>query len=198
MVDRARGGESECSGLERLAGQLTHRGDLFGCGHFGVIAAAVAHDVDPQCRVGHLGPDIDGVRDGLDGVEVLGKRLPCEVNALGQGGARDVFDPFHHADQELMSVGSNGSESDTAVAHHNRRDAMPRRRGDGGIPQHLTVVVCVNIHKARRDHLARGIDFLAALVGNIADDGDAISVDSHVGCSGRDARSVDNPAVTNN
>ncbi|CAB4836862.1 unannotated protein [freshwater metagenome] len=55
-------------------------------------------------------------------------------------------------------LGARGRYPETAVAHHNRGDAVPRRRREVGIPQNLGVVVRVRIDETRCEHEALEID----------------------------------------
>ena len=97
----ARGGEAERAGLDALADQRRHLGDLVGVGHV-VGVAALAQHIGAHRGVRHLGADVDGARLGFQRVEVFGEALPLPVDALGQRRAGDVLDAFHQLDQELV------------------------------------------------------------------------------------------------
>ena len=66
-------------------------------------------------------------------------------------GAGDVFDALHQPDQPLVLVGRGGREPDTAVAHHDRGDAVPARRREQRIPGDLAVEVRVHVDEPGRD-----------------------------------------------
>src|SRR3546814_11626659 len=53
------GGEPEGAGLDRSGDHATHLGDLLGGGHLLVVGAALAHHVQSNGGVGHLGGDVD-------------------------------------------------------------------------------------------------------------------------------------------
>ena len=73
----------------------------------------------------HLCADVDGMWNRLNGIHVLGKGLPVEIDAFGQGGAGNVLDAFHDADQKLMTIRPDGRKPDAAVAHHYRCHPVP-------------------------------------------------------------------------
>ena len=54
-----------------------------------------------------LGREINVVGAVLQGIEVVGDRLPRPGQALVQGGTRDVLDAFHQLD-ELITIGGSG------------------------------------------------------------------------------------------
>src|SRR5262245_33980726 len=73
----------------------------------------------------------------------LFRSLPARAGC--ERGAGDVLDAFHQADQPLVAVGSRRREADAAVAEDERRDAVPRRRRELGVPRRLRVVVRVDV-----------------------------------------------------
>ncbi len=75
-----------------------------------------------------------------------------------QRGPGDVFDAFHQLDQPVSVVVEHGRKPDTAVAHHDGRDAVPTGRGKRGIPGGLTVVVSVDIDEPGGEYQPIGID----------------------------------------
>ena len=120
-----------------------------------VLRAALAHHVGAHRAVRHLRADVERARHALERVEVLGEALPLPADALGERGARDVLDALHQADQPVVAVGARRREADAAVAHHDRRDAVPRRRREVRVPGHLPVVVGVDVDPARRRRAGR-------------------------------------------
>ena len=63
----------------------------------------------------------------------------------------NVLDALHQLDEEVLLPGPHRREADAAVAHHQRRDAVPARRRQHRVPGHLAVVVRVHVDPARRD-----------------------------------------------
>ena len=93
------------------------------------------------------------------------------------------------------SAGPHRREADAAVAHHDRGHAVPGRRGELGVPRGLAVVVGVDVDEARRDERAVGVDLPARRVpSTCADLGDHPVVDGHVGGAGRRRRSRRRPS----
>src|SRR5438105_498622 len=77
---------------------------------------------------GHLGQDVEDARSALEGVQVLGERLPLPVDALVESSAGNVLDALHQLDQERLAALANGGEADAAIAHHDGGGAVPARR----------------------------------------------------------------------
>ena len=136
-----------------------------GVGTSVVVGAAVAHHVAAQRGVGHLGAEVDGLRGGVERVEVLGEGLPLPGDALVQRGAGDVLDALHQGDQPLVAVGAHRGEADAAVAHHDGGDAVPGGGAEDGVPAGLAVVVGVDVDPAGRDDEALGVDLAPARAG---------------------------------
>ena len=88
-------------------------------GPLGVVAP-LAHDVQAQRAVGHLGGEVDVVGPALEGVEVLAEALPRPVEALVQGGAGDVLHALHQLDEAVVVGGAHRREA--------RRRSCPSRR----------------------------------------------------------------------
>ena len=92
-----------------------------------------AHRIGPDRAMRHLGADIEGVRHGLQRVEIFREGLPVPAHALGKRRAGNVLHAFHQADQPIVAVGRGGREADAAIAHHRGGDARasPRARARG-------------------------------------------------------------------
>ena len=58
VLDRARGGEAERAGVERLLQQIAHARDLVVGRHGAVVGSALAHHVEAQRGVRHLRADV--------------------------------------------------------------------------------------------------------------------------------------------
>ena len=129
VVLRARRGEAERAGGDRLAGEAAHLDDLVGASPSSRVGAALAHHVQPQrARAAPARPTSMSCGRALERVEVLGEALPVPPQALVQRGAGDVLDALHQLDQALVVARAHRREPDAAVAHHHGRDAVPRRR----------------------------------------------------------------------
>jgi hypothetical protein len=85
-----------------------------------------------------------------------------------------------------------GCDPEAAVALDDRRDAVPRRRREVGIPEHLGVEVGVHVDEAGCQHEPTEVDVAVAhAAGNIANRDDAAVAHLHVGSATRPARPVD-------
>ena len=150
----ARGGKPQCAGFESRAGQPAHLGHV--CGRR-IVVAALAHDVVAHGHVRYLGPHVHGVR-GVDAVEIFGERFPAPGNAVMERGAGNVLHAFHELHQLVLGAGPHRRETDAAIAHDDRGDAVPAARGDLLVPADLAVVVGVDVDETRGQQLAPGID----------------------------------------
>ena len=178
--DRARGRHTERAGLDRLAHDDGHRFDV-GLGRGLVLRAPLAHHVAAHGAVGDLRADVDHLRHPVDRVEVLGEGLPAPLDPVREGGAGDVLDALHEADQPVVLVGMHRREPHAAVAHHDGRDPVPARRREHRVPGDLAVEVRVDVDETGGDDHAAGIDRLAgARVLELTDLGDPVAVDRHV------------------
>jgi hypothetical protein len=124
VLDRARCGEAERTGTQRILEQTTHRFDLGYCWVLCMIGAALAHYVEAQRAVRDLRADVHHLRRGRQRVEILGERFPIERDALGKNCPRDVFYAFHQVDQIGRGTFAHRCEADAAVAEYNCGDAM--------------------------------------------------------------------------
>ena len=180
-----------------LLHQRGHPRDVVG-GRGLVARAALAHHVGAHRAVRDLRADVHHVRHRRDEVEVLGERLPAPAHALGERGAGDVLDALHERDEPLALVGVHGREADAAVAHDDRRDAVPRRRREVRVPGDLAVVVAVDVDEAGRDDEAVGVERLRcrrSQRAGLAHAGDAAAGDGDVTGEGLAAAAVDDRPV---
>src|SRR5262249_2849484 len=115
-----------------------------------------------------------------DGVEILREALPTPLDAFGERGAGNVLHALHEPDQPVVPIRPGGREADTAVAHDDRRDPVPRRWREVGVPRHLPIVVRVDVDPPGGDEEPGRIDLAAAPPGATADVRDAIAVDGDV------------------
>ena len=194
VQDGAAGRETKRAGAQAFLDDGAHLGDLV-LGRCFVVGAAFAHHIGADGAVGHMRCDVDGARAFGERVHILGKGLPIPAHAFGECGAGNVLDAFHKSDQPLVLVGFGRRESYTAIAHHDRGDAVPGARRHFGIPGRLAVVMGVDVDEARRDRKAAGVDFLAALCCDGANGRDQAVVDGYVADKGRGAGAIDDRAV---
>ena len=96
-----------------------------------------------------------GRERAVDAVEVLAEAPPVPRHAFGERGERHALDPRQHAHQVVAVLGSERRDREAAVAADHRRDAVQRRRRQRRVPEHLRVVVRVDVDEAGRDDLAR-------------------------------------------
>ena len=136
-----------------------HRLDVLGRGHL-ALRAPLAHHVEAQRAVGHVGGEVDVVGAAVEGVEELGERLPRPRQALVERGAGDVLDALHQLDEAVVVGRPHRREADAAVAGHDGGDAVPGRRDEPVVPGGLAVVVHVDVDEAGRDEQAVGVELL--------------------------------------
>ena len=141
---------------DRVPHELAHALDLIGVRD--PLVGRVAHDVEPQRRM----PDVRGeVHDGatpVDGGEVLGKGLELPCDARHQRGRVHVFHVLERSDDGVVVLGTRGRDREAAVARDDGRHAVVRRRPQRRVPEHLRVVVGVDVDEARRDRAARRVE----------------------------------------
>ena len=196
MVERARGREAERAGAQALDGELGHAPTI-GLGRRLAIGAALAHHIDAQRRVRHLGRDIDVVASLGDGIEIVGEAVPVPRQARGHHDLGDVLHALHQVDQHVVLIVVAGREADAAVAQKHGGGAVPRRRRQPLAPGHLRVVVRVHVDEARRDELAARVDLLGTLGNAAADRRDLAVGNGEVGFIRVAAQPIDDRAVAN-
>ena len=141
------------------------------------------------------------MRPALDCIEVLREGAPLPRDALGHCRAGDVFDALHQLNEPFTTVGLRGGEANSAVAHHDAGDAVPRRRREPWVPTHLCVVVSVNVDPARGEQQTVGIDGAPGVArrrsAGFVDAGNAVACDADVGHSRVGTRPIDESCVAN-
>ena len=131
--------------------------------------------------MGELRAQVDVVGPPFDGVEVLAERFPRPLDPLVEHRARNVLHTLHQRNETVVRIGSHRCEAHAAVAHDGGRHAMPARRRHAGVPGGLPVVVRVDVDEPRSDQQPRGIDLLAASLGDRSDCADGGAVHGDVG-----------------
>ncbi len=114
-------------------------------------------------------PDVHGRCTALDRGEVVGEGLPREFQPGLEGHQRDGLDPREQTDEKFGRGRVNGGQRNTAIARDHSRDTVEWRGRECRVPQHLRVVVGMDIDEARADHEACGIDHPAGGVGRRTD-----------------------------
>src|SRR5690606_22989803 len=92
-----------------------------------VIDGTITHDVGAHRRVRYLRTDIQGLGLAVKSIKVFWEGFPFPLYAFRKRGSGDVFHAFHDLDEPVTTLGFNRGETDTAVAHDRRGDAMPGR-----------------------------------------------------------------------
>ena len=196
MVERARGREAERPVAHRLRRQHAHLRNLVRR-RLLEPGRALAHHEDAQRAVRQLGAEIHVARLGGQRIEILAERFPRPVEALVERGAGNILDAFHQLDQALAVLALHRREAHAAVAHHGRRDAVPARGLEIGIPGRLAVIVGVDVDEARRDQQPLGRDLFPARAGDLADGRDPTVLHRDVGLARAAARAVGDRAAAN-
>ena len=79
-------------------------------------------------------------------------------------------------------------DAEAAVADHHGRDAVPGRDRQHAIPEHLRVVVRVDVDEARRDGAAARVERARGAAAHVAERGDAPAADADVAAARRARR----------
>ena len=154
VIERARGREAERAGAQAFGGELGHALAILLGGRL-AVGAALAHHIDPQRGVRHLGGDVGVVAARGDRIEEVGEAVPVPRQAFVQHDLGDVLHALHQVDQHVVLVVVAGREADAAIAEQHGRGAVPGRGRQPVAPGHLRVVVRVHVDEARRDQLPR-------------------------------------------
>jgi hypothetical protein len=96
------------------------------------------------------------------------------VNTFGHGSPRDVLGSLKVLNDELTLFGSDRSQSEPTVAHHDGRDSMPTRGRTKRVPHDLCIHVRVTIDESGGDHMTFGIEFGYPFLSNPSDGGDPV------------------------
>ena len=145
----------------------------------------------------HLRADVNRARHRIDRVKVIGKAFPSPLDPFGECRARNILDPFHQADQEILLPARHRRETDAAISHHDSSHAMPARGRQIRIPRYLAVVMRMDIDESRSHQHSHRVDFTPRRTSLAADTRDYAIVDRDVADERGRARAVNNLAVTN-
>ena len=184
--------------LIRGPDDIGHGSDVFR-GRRLISRAAVTHDVAAHRAMGNLRGDVERARHLLDRIEIVREALPAPFDALGECAAGDVLDALHHLDEPVLFARPYRREADTAIAHHDRGDAVPGRRSEQRIPADLPVVVRVDVDEAGGDHQPVRIHRAPRrFTLEVADLGDDPVVNRYISLPSRLTGSVNERAATDN
>src|SRR5216683_2665752 len=171
----------ECSGREphrsRRHRLTERRGDLFGLRG----SCRTLHRLRSHYEIAKRGErreetEVDRGSAPLRCVEKLGKGFPVPR-------------------RDLARLGLTRRNTDTAVAHHDRRDAVPGRRAHDWVPADLSVVMGMRVDKARRHDKVGSIDHALAAFGHLTDFRDTVARDGDIAAKPRCTRAVDDRTV---
>ena len=124
VIERARGREAERPGAQAFGSQLRHAlAVLLGGGL--AVGAALAHHIDPQGGMRHLGGHVDIVGTGGDGIEEIREAVPVPRQAFAQHDFGDVFHALHQVYQHVVLVFVARREAHAAIAEEHGRGPVP-------------------------------------------------------------------------
>ena len=196
MIERARGREAERPGAQAFNGELGHAPAVLFGGRLSV-GAPLAHHIDAERGMRHLGGDVGIVGARGDGIEEIREAVPVPRQAFAQHDFGDVFHALHQVDQQVMLVLVARREAHAAVAEQHGRGPVPGRRRQPVAPGHLRIIVRMHVDEAGRYKLAARVDLLGPL-GNVSADRLDLAVDyGEVGLISVAARPIDDGAVAN-
>lgn len=132
---------------------------------------------------------------GVEAVEVLGETPPRPRSTAGQRSEGHALDYSHHGLDVLVVTRPERCDREAAVAADNCGDAVLDGWTGHGVPQHLGVVVGVNVNEPRSHHPAGGIKHPSGLLGHVAHDHDPPVAHPDVGNPGRTAGPVHHPSA---
>ena len=159
------GSESQCAGSQCLRDQIALRSNLFGSAF--ALGGLFAHDIHASGGVPNESGRVHRGTVGLERIEVLREGLKAPV---AQAGAQRVdahaLHVLERAHDEVAVFGPGGRDRESAVAHHDGGDAVPRRTAHQPVPHDLRVVVRVDVDESRTDDAPGGVDGLGSFGGS--------------------------------
>jgi hypothetical protein len=127
----------------------------------GTLVGVLAHHVQPHGGVADVAGVVQRRPSTLHGVEVLRERLELVPRHPHREGVEaHVLDVLEGARHERDERTAHRGDGEAAVAGDDRRHPVVRGGGEVGIPEHLGVVVGVDVDEAGRHHLAAGVELL--------------------------------------
>ena len=142
-----------------------------------------------------VGGEVDADAVVADRREVLGEAGEVPRDAGRERGDVHVLDVLERAGDEVVVLDARRRDREAAVAGDDGGDAVEARRRERGIPEHLRVVVRVDVDEPGRDDAVAGVEHTVAVEVR-TDLGDATAGDADVGAHARCAGAVvDGPAL---
>ena len=144
-----------------------------------------------------MGADIDRTGQLFERVEIFREGFPIPFHAFGKGSAGNILHPFHEADEPFVLVRLGRREANAAIAHDDRRHAVPAGRSHLLIPGSLSIVMGVNIDKAGSDEMPTSVDFFHGVTADRADLDDKPILDGDVAVETVLSGTIDDGPVAN-
>ena len=92
--------------------------------------------------------DVHPLRQRVNRIEVLGVGLEHPRQSEAESLDRHALDALECPEHDLAVLGTRWRDPEAAVAHDGSGYAVPRRRREVTVPEHLRVVVRVRIDEA--------------------------------------------------
>ena len=186
-----RGARGEPHGTRRhgVGHHLLHAGQFLRRG--GAFVGLFPHDVHPDGGVADVTAVVERRAASVDGVEILGEGLELVPgHARRQRVEAHVLHVLEGAGEKGDELGPDGCDGEATVPGDDARDPVERGGGEPGVPEHLGVVVGVDVDEPRGHDLTRGVELpVPAEAFPHADD--AAFGHSDVGPTGGSSRPVD-------
>ena len=154
----------------------------------------LAHDDASDGRVTDHEPDV-GPDLPVQATEVLARRLPAPRHARFERFEGHAFHPGQHFRQVIAGIRSHGGDGEAAIPGDHRGHAVHQGRTEVGIPEHLGVVVGVDVDESGSHDAAIGSDHPVGRVLEGPDANDAPSLYTDVGRPSGCARPVDDSSA---
>src|SRR5690606_19016987 len=117
-----------------------------------------AHHEQAQGGGAQVAGEVEPDAPAPDRVEVLGEGGAVPGHAGGQRLEVHVLDVLQRAGAQLAVLGPGRGDREAAVPGDHGGDAVEARRRQAGIPEHLGVVVGVDVDEAGRHHAPGGVE----------------------------------------
>ena len=185
-----------CARVHRLVQQPAHLGVLGLGRHHAGLGPLDAEHPHQQRSERHERTQIDRLRQTIESVEKFREGHPVPRQPRLHRVVRNRLDARHRTHRALAIGRTNGRKAEAAVADDHRGHPVPAGQGAVRIPEHLRVVVRVEIDEARGDDHAAGIEHARAIGRpDVSQLGDATVLDGDIAPAPRHARAVDHHAA---